>query len=209
MTKMTSQDASKQAACNQQSLLVYPPTIPFKKDKKELEKMEKESYKTIELDLDPNDDENKAKTEWKVPMFEDGTTEDWVKWVIHFEELEAAYPLNTPGKKILMARTLLCGEARDVFDTGVSSAKPSGSTRATTNVSEDQKWKSGIKAVQSKYFNNDQNAWKRQRNYMRFHLFFKDDNFKAFRARLLALNKYLKYFPVPTGREGHCGSAQG
>ena len=51
MTKMTSQDASKQAACNQQSLLVYPPTIPFKKDKKELEKEEKEGYKTIELDL--------------------------------------------------------------------------------------------------------------------------------------------------------------
>ena len=76
MTKMTSSDASRQAARNQQSLLVYPPAIPFKKDRKELEKMEKESYKTIEIDLDPNDDENKAKTEWKVPMFEDGTTED-------------------------------------------------------------------------------------------------------------------------------------
>ena len=197
MTKMTSNDASKQAACNQQSLLVYPPAIPFKKDK--MDKMEKESYKTIEIDLDPSDEQNKAKTEWKVPTFEDGTTEDWVKWVIHFEELEAAYPLNTPGKKILMARTLLCGEARDIFDTGVSQAKPSGSTRATV-VSDEQKWTAGIKAVQSKYFNNDQNAWKRQCNYMRYHLFFKDDNFKAFRARLLELNKYLKYFPIPTGR---------
>ena len=94
----------------QRALLVYPPAIPFKKEpsKKNTELGDaKDNFKTIEIDLDPSNANSTDKTEWKVEVFEEGTTEEWVCWRIQFEELVTAYPLDTSTKKILFARTLL------------------------------------------------------------------------------------------------------
>ena len=87
------------------------------------------------------------------------------------------------------------------FHTGVSNTSSSETTQSTA-VADDNMWETGLGAIQARYFNNDQNAWRRQRNYMRYHLYFHDTNFQVFKSRLLELNKYLKYFPVPTGRTG-------
>ena len=35
---------------------------------------------------------------------------------------------------------------------------------------------------------------------MRFHLFFNEGSFKSFKDRLNELNRYLKHFPIPSGR---------
>jgi hypothetical protein len=50
-------------------------------------------------------------------------------------------------------------------------------------------------------------AWRQQRNYMRYDLFFemKSGAAKAFKMRLLELNKYLTYFPIPEGRTNVTG----
>ena len=45
-------------------------------------------------------------------MFEDGDTEEWIKWRISFQELSTMHPLDTTKKKLIMFKTLLKGEAK-------------------------------------------------------------------------------------------------
>ena len=153
MTKSSkSTDSAVKAALNcQRTLLVYPPAIPFAKDpatKTSDHKESRENYKTIPIELDPKDKDSSDATEWKIPVFEDGTTEDWVRWRVHFEELEAAYPLDTSSKKILFARTLLRGIAKDAFNTGVSNASSSGTTQLAA-VTDNNMWEAGLGAIQA------------------------------------------------------------
>ena len=54
---------------------------------------------------------------------------------------------------------------------------------------------------QKKSFNDDTDAWRRQRRYMRYHLYFAQGQFRDFKVRLLELNRYLKYFPVPENKK--------
>ena len=57
-----------------------------------------------------------------------------------------------------------------------------------------------INEMAKAHFNDDPNAWRRQRNCMRFHLFFDEGDFEGFEDRLNELNRCLKYFPIPAGR---------
>lgn len=193
--KFNEADLALRSSTNQQrALLVYPPPIlftPVKGREKDTKSSEKEKYKTVDVPLD-HTNQNSDTTEWPMPIFEDGSTEDWVKWRIQFDELAKAYPLDTSTKKMMLARTLLRGLAKDSFETGTASV-------TGRNASDDDKWNEGMKSVSSRYFNSDPNAWRRQRNYMRYYLFFTDSNFMEFKNRLLELNKYLPYFPAPTG----------
>ena len=185
--------AKKVTAMHQQSLHVYPPAIPYvnKKKEKDTEIDQKDKYKTVEVPLD-HTDENSDKTEWKVLTFGQGTPEEWVKWRIIFDDLIEAYPLDTAEKKINMLKTLLKGDAKDRLN-NIMTDQPA--TR-----SQENRYKNALKELTKHYFNGDENSWRRQRNYMRYHLFFNEDNFQGFLHRLKELNKYLKYFPVPTGR---------
>ena len=56
-------------------------------------------------------------------------------------------------------------------------------------------------AVSKGVFNDDTSAWRRQRNYMRYHLHFQVGQLHEFKNRLYEMNKYLQYFPIPAGRE--------
>ena len=51
--------------------------------------------------LDPSDKDS-DKTEWKIPVFEEGDAEDWVKWRITYKNLVEAYPLDTLDKQVKM-----------------------------------------------------------------------------------------------------------
>ena len=74
----------------------------WKKEKNE----DKDKYQTVEIPLDPTDKES-DKTQWKIPVFEQGDAEEWVKWRITYDSLVEAYPLDTADKQIKMLRTLL------------------------------------------------------------------------------------------------------
>ena len=126
-------------------------------------------------------------TEWKVPVFEQGDAEDWVKWRIAYENLVEAYPLDTAEKQVKMLRTLLKGEAKDRFNTTYAASQASTDAAKLT---------SAINKVAKKSFNDDTNEWRRQRRYMCYHLYFAQGQFQDFKVRLLELNRYLKYFPV-------------
>ena len=165
--------AKKIAALHQQSLHVYPPAIPYavKKKEKESENDQKDKYKYVEVPLDSTD-ENSDKTKWKVLTFGHGTPEEWVKWRIIFDDLIEAYPLNTAEKQINMLKTLLKWDAWDQFNT-IMSDQPA--TRSQENCLNH-----ALKELMKHYFNGDENSWRRQHNYMRYHLFFNEDNFQEF-----------------------------
>ena len=193
--------AKRVALLAEQSLNVFPPAIPFarknKKKKKSKsndddEESDKTHYNKVAVPLDHTDPDSQT-TEWKVPRFESGDPEDWIKWRISFDELAKAMPLDTGHKIVAMTKTLLRGEAAAKYSTGYDSVT---NPRAT----EETKHKAGIEAIAKYIFNDDTNAWRRQRNYMRYHLFFTEGGYQHFRERLMEMNRYLKYFIIPNGR---------
>jgi hypothetical protein len=61
-------------------------------------------------------------------------------------------------------------------------------------------FKQVLKATGCNYFPS-QHAWKRQRNYMRYHVFMGKMKLSNFTARLEKLSSYLTSFPVPDNLE--------
>ena len=84
-----------------QAFSIFPPAIPYVKAKKKADDQDessKDTYQKIEVPIDPMEVDGK-KTEWKVPMFHNGTPEEFVKWRTTFEELVEALNLETPIEK--------------------------------------------------------------------------------------------------------------
>ena len=90
-----------------------------------------------------------------------------------------------------MLLTLLKGEAKDHFQVAHSSS---------TARNEENKLNEALNALAKHIFNDDGDAWRRQRNCMRHHLFFLEGQFKTFKERLAELNGCLKCFPIPPER---------
>ena len=113
--------AKRIALLQQQAMHVYPPAIPFKKKKKKDSEDEDDTqYKKIKV---PIGDDPEQTTEWKVPIFENGEPEEWIKWVLQFHQLVDAYPSNDPDHKNNIIRTLLQGEALDLYNTKYSEGR--------------------------------------------------------------------------------------
>ena len=88
-TFYSSNDFQKKAQeLSQQQTLLNPPAIPFIRSKKERSKSkedDKDSYKTIEVRIDPSEEGSDSETiEKRVKQFEDGTAEEWIQWRIEF-----------------------------------------------------------------------------------------------------------------------------
>ena len=80
----TPEYAKKFAVMQQNALNVYPPPILFKKPKKEEKDIDDDKqYQKISVPLGDTEDT----TEWKVPLFEDGDPEEWIKWKIQYDQL--------------------------------------------------------------------------------------------------------------------------
>ena len=153
--------AKKVAALQQQSMHVCPPAITFSRKKQDKDKEEdKDKYHKIDVPINPAEPDQT--TERRILTFEDGTAEEWIKWRIAFDNLAEEHPLATADKKLRLLRTLLRGEAKDNFETAYSDSSNTGLGEV--------KIQRAINEMAKAYFNNDPNAWRRQRNYMRFHL---------------------------------------
>ena len=116
--------AARMLQLHEQQMKLNPPAIPFarqsqakKKKKKEEEdggddeSVEDDSKtKTLKLRLDPSE-ENSHTHDYKIKVFSDGTPEEWLKFLIDFEETVCyQYPLQTFNQKLLVLRTLLDGQ---------------------------------------------------------------------------------------------------
>ena len=77
----------------QNDLFVHAPAIWFhakingKKKSKESDKDDKDNYAKFYVPLDNKDPANDETTEWSVRKFEDETAEEYIKWMVRFEEL--------------------------------------------------------------------------------------------------------------------------
>ena len=93
-----------------------PPPIPFKRlfPMSNAFSNTRDSFRTITLRTEPNN-EDSSTFEQKVRVFADGTTEDYVRWRIAFDEVVRAKPLTTSAAKVSMANVLLIGAAKDLF----------------------------------------------------------------------------------------------
>ena len=80
-------------------------------DKKNKKKQEELEYKAVNLKVNPNDKKS-DKIEKKVLIFGNGTTEDWIRWRIEFDECMRDVPqLELSNSKTIMAIALLKGQA--------------------------------------------------------------------------------------------------
>ena len=101
-TQFTDPDyAKKVALLQQQSLNIFQPAILYTKPKTKIEEKSdilKDRYQKIKVPID-HEDPNSQTTEWKVPLFENGTPEEFIKWKISFDELIKALDQNTTAQK--------------------------------------------------------------------------------------------------------------
>ena len=96
-----------------QAMQVNPPAIPFRREKKKDEEEEVE-FKKLKIKTDPTD-EDSDELEIKATVFDEGDAEEWVKWRIQVEELVRDMQLSTARQKIMLAKALLKGNAREKF----------------------------------------------------------------------------------------------
>ena len=106
-----------------------------------------------------------------------------------FDDLVKAYPLNTVDKKVNMVHTLLKGDALNRFQNAYCTAAGS----------DKEKYIAVLHQTGIQYFRGDAQAWRHQRNYMRYSLHMSGFTVLSFKLRLIELNKYLMYFPIPKG----------
>ena len=73
-----------------------PPAIPFEKPEKKAEKSEKdkENYKSFDIKIN-NEDKDSEKIEMSIKVFENGSPEDFCKWIEQYNELKTMMPLDT------------------------------------------------------------------------------------------------------------------
>ena len=101
--------ARKVAMMQQQSLNVFPPAILYTKAKPKLDSktdIVKDQYQKIKVPIDHLVPDGQS-TEWKVPLFENGTPEEFIKWKISFDELVTAMNLTTIAQSIFLSSCLI------------------------------------------------------------------------------------------------------
>jgi hypothetical protein len=157
--------AKQLAERSRQILISNPPPILFAREKKGKDEDET-VYKRLDLRIDPDDEKNLDTFTKKVRVFEEGSPEEWIKWCIDFSEVERAKPLSIGESKVSMARVLLKGRAKDIYETKLSEMTLSVTPKPTANVCHaaalDQLGKTFFKTA---------HATRRQRAYMRQGLF--------------------------------------
>ena len=159
-------------------LTLYPPAIPYKK-KKTKDSTTTDDSKFIKVEVPFGRPKNTKGTEWSIAKFDDGTPEEWIKWRIQYDALVNQCPLKTADEKFTMIRATLEGRALDVFLT----TYPTDLSDLTDTVKQYYIGE-GLMAVSRGVFNDDTSAWRRQRNYMRYHLHFQVGQLHEFRNRL-------------------------
>ena len=198
---MNNQQLKQVSQTHLERLRAFPPAIPYQtpkkkgknaKEQKDDDSDDESRYRKIQIKFNIDDPKSDG-AEWKVPVFDHGTPEEWCKWRIELADLEVAYPFNDPTNekqqniKLNVIRSLLTGEARERFQRAYEEAIAEKKGDSTT---------SSLNAIAKWVFENDVHAWRRQKSYMMYDLAFEAGKFTAFKDRVKTLNKYLEFFPA-------------
>jgi hypothetical protein len=68
----------------------------------------------LEFLMDPDNPDSKYSRQFAI--FKDGCSEDWIKWVMAFREIENLIPMGEPADKTRIFRTLLKSQALLYFE---------------------------------------------------------------------------------------------
>ena len=188
----------KVAAMQVQAMQVNPPAIPFRREKKKSDEVDDRETKKLRIKTDPTD-EDSDEIEVRATVFDEGDAEGWIQWRIQFDDLIRDMNLTTGRQKILLAKALLKGNAREKFidlltDLELRETDEIEDYRDEDNLNE------AIEQLGLDYFPSA-NSYRRQRNYLRYHLFMLEMPLADFRAELRRQNNFLRYFPIPTDRD--------
>ena len=149
-----------------QAMQVNPPAIPFRRDRK---KQEEQETKKIKIKTDPSD-EDSDEIEVYAKVFDEGDAESWIQWRIQLDDLIWDKQLTDGWEKTVLAKALLKGSAREKFcdillDIDIN--------QDDADINEEDVFKEAIDRLGLNYFPSE-NAYRRQRNYLRYHLFMMD-----------------------------------
>ncbi len=180
-----------------QAMQVNPPAIPFRRERTTEDEAKYETKK-IKIKVDVTD-EDSDELEVCATVFDEGDAEDWIRWRIQLDELIRDKNLTTGRQKSILAKALLKGEAREKF-TNLLINLELAEGENDDEEDDDERFDAVIERLGLDYFAT-QNAYRRQRNYLRYHLFMMDMSLSDFRTELRRQNQFLRYFPVPDGRE--------
>ena len=162
-----------------QAMQVNPPAIPFRRDKKRPDEPDDRETKKLRVKTDP-EDEDSDEIEVRATVFDEGDAEGWIQWRIQFDDLIRDMNLSTGRQKILLAKALLKGNARKKFldllaDLEMRDMDGDQEYRDEKNLEE------AIELLGLDYFPSP-NSYRRQHNYLRYHLFIMEMPLADFRA---------------------------
>ena len=147
---MNNQQLKQVSQTHLERLRAFPPAIPYQtpkkkgknaKEQKDDDSDDESRYRKIQIKFNIDDPKSDG-AEWKVPVFDHGTPEEWCKWRIELADLEVAYPFNDPTNekqqniKLNVIRSLLTGEARERFQRAYEEAiaEKKGDDRTTSSL---------------------------------------------------------------------------
>jgi hypothetical protein len=152
--------------------------------------------KKLKIKTDPGD-EDSDEIEIRATVFDEGDAEGWIKWRIQMDELIRDMQLETGRQKIVLAKALLKGNAREKFIDILTDMAVNNSD--VEDVELVGHFDEAIERLGLDYFPSE-NAYRRQRNYLRYHVFMIEMTLSDFRAELRRQNNFLRYFPIPNDR---------
>jgi hypothetical protein len=116
---MTMSKFSKSTAALPPSVRKNPTPIPFVSKVKKMDKVDGpdvDKFEWIKLEFLMDPDNPASKYSRQFAIFKDGCSEEWIKWVMAFREIENLMPMKEPADKTRMFRTFLKGQALSYFE---------------------------------------------------------------------------------------------
>ena len=188
----------KVAAMQIQAMQVNPPAIPFRREKKKSDELDDRETKKLRIKTDPTD-EDSDEIEVRAVVFDEGDAKGWIQWRIQFDDLVRDMNLSTGRQKILLAKALLKGNAREKFLDLLADLEMRESD-GDQELEDEDNLNEAIEQLGLDYFPSA-NSYRHQRNFLRYHLFMMEMPLADFRAELRRQNNFLRYFPIPADRD--------
>jgi hypothetical protein len=85
-------------------------------DKVDGAEVDKSEWIKLDFLMDPDNPASGSKYSRQFSIFKDGCPEDWIKWVMAFQEIENLMPMKEPADKTRMFWNLLKGQALSYFE---------------------------------------------------------------------------------------------
>ena len=109
-------------------------------------------------------------------VFSDGSPEDFCKWYEQYVEVKEMMPLETAPKQIKVIHSILKDSYLETFNNHLEDAQQPEEEGEFNTLTEDDV-EEALEKVTLTAFKNDHHAYRHQRRYMRYQLYFAASNF--------------------------------